>query len=54
VQALNPRVNLSTETDAALLFSEDFLAGFDLVVLTDVDAPTVVRPFSLRDRQSAS
>ncbi|TNY17219.1 hypothetical protein DMC30DRAFT_357440 [Rhodotorula diobovata] len=43
VQALNPRVNLSTETDAALLFSEDFLAGFDLVVLTDVDAPTVLR-----------
>ncbi|BGP47576.1 E1 ubiquitin-activating protein aos1 [Rhodotorula kratochvilovae] len=43
VQALNPRVNLTTETDAALLFSEEFLRGFDLVVVTDVDAPTALR-----------
>ncbi|BGP20310.1 hypothetical protein JCM10213_002061 [Rhodosporidiobolus nylandii] len=43
VQQLNPRVNLSTSTDAAQLFSEDFLAQFDLVVLTDVDAGTVLK-----------
>ncbi|GAA5838218.1 hypothetical protein JCM9279_004160 [Rhodotorula babjevae] len=43
VQALNPRVNLSTETDAALLYSEDFLEGFDLVVVTDIDASTLLR-----------
>jgi ubiquitin-like 1-activating enzyme E1 A len=42
VQALNPRVNLTTRTDAALLADETFLATFDLVVLTDVDAPTLV------------
>ncbi|GAA6056652.1 hypothetical protein JCM3770_006329 [Rhodotorula araucariae] len=43
VQALNPRVHLATETDAALLFSEEFLGQFDLVVVTDVDAPTALR-----------
>ncbi|GAA6003168.1 hypothetical protein JCM10207_001782 [Rhodosporidiobolus poonsookiae] len=43
VQALNPRVNLSTETDASKLFSEEFLSAFDLVVVTDVDAPTVLK-----------
>jgi ubiquitin-like 1-activating enzyme E1 A len=39
---LNPRVNLSTETDASRLFDDDFLRQFDLVVVTDVDIPTAV------------
>ncbi|GAA6038835.1 hypothetical protein JCM8097_002919 [Rhodosporidiobolus ruineniae] len=42
VQALNPRVKLETESDASKLFSEEFLNSFDLVVVTDVDAPTVL------------
>ncbi|KAL7337037.1 hypothetical protein BJY59DRAFT_751387 [Rhodotorula toruloides] len=43
VQALNPRVTVSTETDPSLLFQEPFLDQFDLVVVTDVDAPTVLK-----------
>ncbi|GAA5834452.1 hypothetical protein JCM11251_007012 [Rhodosporidiobolus azoricus] len=43
VQALNPRVVLSTETDATKLFSESFIAQFDLIVATDVDAPTLLK-----------
>ncbi|GAA5982731.1 hypothetical protein JCM11641_007770 [Rhodosporidiobolus odoratus] len=43
LQALNPRVNLTTETSASQLFSEDFLSTFDLVVMTDVNAPTVLK-----------
>ncbi|GAA5915836.1 hypothetical protein JCM6882_006815 [Rhodosporidiobolus microsporus] len=43
VQALNPRVALSTETDGGKLYSEDYLDAFDLVVLTDVDAPTILK-----------
>ncbi|BGP24150.1 SUMO-activating enzyme subunit 1 [Rhodotorula toruloides] len=43
VQALNPRVTVSTETDPSLLFQEAFLDQFDLVVVTDVDAPTVLK-----------
>jgi hypothetical protein len=39
---LNPRVNLSTETDASRLFADDFLRQFDLVVVTDVDISTAV------------
>ncbi|BGP53900.1 E1 ubiquitin-activating protein aos1 [Rhodotorula sphaerocarpa] len=42
IQALNPRVNLTTETNANLLFDETYLQQFDLVVMTDVDAPTVL------------
>ncbi|GAA5884391.1 hypothetical protein JCM3774_002356 [Rhodotorula dairenensis] len=42
VQALNPRVNLSTETDSSRLFDDEFLGQFDLVVVTDVDAPTLL------------
>ncbi|CEQ42543.1 SPOSA6832_04364 [Sporobolomyces salmonicolor] len=41
LQLLNPRVQLTTHTDPSLLYSESFLAPFDLVVLTDVDAPTL-------------
>ncbi|GAA5870664.1 hypothetical protein JCM8547_005024 [Rhodosporidiobolus lusitaniae] len=43
IQALNPRVNLATETDYVKLFDKDFLKSFDLVVVTDVDAPTVLK-----------
>lgn len=48
VQALNPRVNVETKTDAGLLKDEAFLGSFDLIVLTDVDAATLVsRPLAL-------
>ncbi|SCZ97930.1 BZ3500_MvSof-1268-A1-R1_Chr3-3g06463 [Microbotryum saponariae] len=43
LQALNPRVELLTRTDAALVQDDTFLAQFDLVVLTDCDAPTLQR-----------
>ncbi|GAA5959120.1 hypothetical protein JCM21900_002564 [Sporobolomyces salmonicolor] len=43
LQLLNPRVQLTTDTDPSLLYSESFLAPFDLVVLTDVDAPTLTK-----------
>ncbi|GJN88880.1 hypothetical protein Rhopal_001851-T1 [Rhodotorula paludigena] len=43
VQALNPRVDLSTETDASLLFDEEFLKRFELVVVTDVDVSTALK-----------
>lgn len=52
MQALNPRVNLSTETNARLLFDEDYLSQFDLVVVTDVDAPTLVSFPGVRTRAS--
>ncbi|GAA5972840.1 hypothetical protein JCM8115_005976 [Rhodotorula mucilaginosa] len=42
IRALNPRVNLSTETDASRLFADDFLRQFDLVVVTDVDISTAL------------
>lgn len=42
IQALNPRVNLKTCTDISLLENEDFLGSFDLIVVTEVDAPTLV------------
>ncbi|SCV74739.1 BQ2448_7768 [Microbotryum intermedium] len=43
LRALNPRVELLTRTDAALIHDHSFLSQFDLVVLTDVDAATLVR-----------
>ncbi|KAK4701636.1 ubiquitin-like 1-activating enzyme E1 A, partial [Phenoliferia sp. Uapishka_3] len=43
IQALNPRVNVKTETDAGKMEDEAFVAGFDLVVVTDVDAPTLLK-----------
>ncbi|KDE04732.1 hypothetical protein MVLG_04871 [Microbotryum lychnidis-dioicae p1A1 Lamole] len=43
LQALNPRVELLTRTDAAMVQDDTFLAQFDLVVLTDCDAPTLQR-----------
>ncbi|KAK4051645.1 E1 ubiquitin-activating protein aos1 [Microbotryomycetes sp. JL201] len=42
-RALNPRVDLYTETDDTLVDDGSFLARFDLVVLTDVDATTTLR-----------
>lgn len=42
IQALNPRVNLKTSTDISLLENEEFLGAFDLIVVTEVDAPTLV------------
>ena len=42
IRALNPRVNLSTETDPSRLFDDDFVRQFDLVVVTDVDITTAV------------
>lgn len=42
VQALNPRVQIDTSTDPEQLKDEAFLSAFDLIVLTDVDALTLV------------
>ncbi|KAK4056467.1 E1 ubiquitin-activating protein aos1 [Microbotryomycetes sp. JL221] len=50
VSALNPRVTLTTETDDELLHDQDFISQFNLVVLTDVDAPTVLRVNELTRR----
>lgn len=43
IQALNPRVNLETRTDLTSLQNQDFISSFDLIVLTDVSAKTLVR-----------
>lgn len=43
IQALNPRVNVIARTEARLLEDEEFLKTFDLIVLTEADAPTLVR-----------
>ncbi|GAA5930472.1 uncharacterized protein JCM15063_004814 [Sporobolomyces koalae] len=43
LQLLNPRVQISTQTDSELLQDEAFLKTFDLVVLTDVEAQTISR-----------
>jgi ubiquitin-like 1-activating enzyme E1 A len=42
IQALNPRVKVTTETDASKLSDEAFLSQFDLVVLTETDAPSLL------------
>jgi hypothetical protein len=42
---LNPRVDIKTVTTAASLEDEAFLAKFDLIVLTDIDAATLVHSF---------
>lgn len=43
-------MNVQTRTDAALLDDDAFLGQFDLVVLTDVDAPTLVRFYDFGGR----
>lgn len=45
LQLLNPRVQISTHTDSKLLEDEAFLNNFDLVVLVDQDANTIVSFF---------
>ncbi|KAM0751876.1 hypothetical protein T439DRAFT_325070 [Meredithblackwellia eburnea MCA 4105] len=42
IQALNPRVSIKTETDSALTSDDDFLSQFDLVVVTEIDAPSLI------------
>lgn len=44
LQALNPRVRVETKTDMTLLRDDDFIKTFDLIVLTDVSASTLVGP----------
>ncbi|GAA5828797.1 hypothetical protein JCM5353_006327 [Sporobolomyces roseus] len=43
LQLLNPRVQISTHTDRQLLEDESFLNNFDLVVLVDQDANTILK-----------
>ncbi|KAI5481003.1 SUMO-activating enzyme subunit 1 [Pseudohyphozyma bogoriensis] len=43
VQALNPRVEVKTVTDAAKLEDDEFLSSFDIIVITEVDAPTLLK-----------
>ncbi|GAA5995107.1 hypothetical protein JCM5350_003272 [Sporobolomyces pararoseus] len=45
LQLLNPRVQITTHTlsQEELLKDENFLNGFDLIVLTDTDAKTIMR-----------
>jgi len=47
LQLLNPRVQISTHTEEGLLEDEAFLNGFDLVVMVDQDAKSIVSPHSL-------
>ena len=42
VRALNPRVKVETCSDLNKLESEEFLKQFDLIVITEVDAATLV------------
>jgi ubiquitin-like 1-activating enzyme E1 A len=42
IQALNPRVQVTASVDASILSSEQELAKFDLVCLTDSDPATIV------------
>lgn len=45
VQALNPRVDVLTCTEREKLEDEQFLSTFDLIVVTECDAPSLVSTF---------
>jgi ubiquitin-like 1-activating enzyme E1 A len=44
IQALNPRVKVTSETDMKLLDREDYISAFDLIVLTEPSAAYLVSP----------